>query len=925
MKRKHLSKAISQILDRRGLSINLAASDWVWSINSDSALRSHRFSNFLKNLPSLWPTANAPVRLAICLIGYDSITSWTELIEVIEKIAHIKMAKGVTRVSWKKELGRESRQEARALSARTVLCLRDLPGTVDWPTELKTFENFLLSKYPKIGTNALGRGINDIFLDASAWHYLRLSPCLFTHLEGALDMPVLPDSVWARLEATALRDKEKALTDEVDRICESSTNKMFDTAGEPKAALPKATIDLLKSLFSVGKNDIGIRLADFLARSDTHTKLSLAATAILTDGWLAGLLASWCGHLLNFGSIRRENPSMATLSAYISEILEPLAAEMVHIDKTPQQMQQEDWENLFTHLIKQISTPAGTAAVRSLHLWAVHTFGCDPMSSVIFKKDVVLSAVQTNIVWPHEQRRAIEQVSTCTMDERVREQTLVILALGCTGLFRIGDIPCIKVGDINETDEGISVEIDPSHGSHGGKSRAARRLVLLTNHDIAQVVLNFQARRARESKTLQREAVYLFGDPNDRGRLYRFGECTRLVNRLLKDATGDSTVSFHTLRHTCATYRCFELLTMPAAEQAIAPLHRLLHQMAHAGPKTLWSVYFHFPDLAIRVQVDKSEDVRTVTSNEAAFWLKTSPETLRQKRHRSQNSSDSFYFDLICNEAFGQIGAEQSPWLPYHLSAPKIFHGTAATGITFEWIYKSLNALFDESDVDVLASRLSCTLDQIRQLSLAIDASLEQLDMGRDKSMDPPLSETSAPEFCAATAHRALGKLKWSFPVLKSSLLRAVFRHLVWKGRTADARRAADAWRRMYSKQSLSLENRVDPRPLLCLLAAAGFPPQALLVRAQAPSMHLSSINQAQFLRAEHDVVQPMFLGTMSAEVRIEVAKPRRGHPHRYLLIRESLTTSNASMPAAGFRMRNVHGVFFALLVFHHLIHGFRP
>lgn len=924
MKRTRLSKAIAQTLDRRGLSINLAASDWVWSINSDTALRAHRFSNFQKILPSLWPTVDIPARLLLCLIAYDSITSWAELIEVVEKIPHAQINHWAARAFWGKEQGHESRQETRTLSARTVLCLRDLLGTVDWSIEVKKIEQLLLSNYPKLGINALGREIKEVFLDASAWHYLHLSPCLFTHLAGALDMPVLPKSVWARLDTPALQDEEQTQTHEVDRISEVSENRMFDTADTSNTAIPKATIDLLKSLFSVGKNEIGIRLADFLGRSDTNTKLSLAATAISTDGWLAGFLASWCSHLLNYGSIRRENPSMATLSAYIGELLEPLAAEMVRIDKTPQQMQQEDWEDLFDQLIKQISTPAGTAALRSLHLWAVHTFGCDPMSSVIFKRDVALSAVQTNIIWPHEQRRAIERVSTCTMDERVREQTLVILALGCTGLFRIGDIPCIKVGDINETDKGISVEIDPSHGSHGGKSRAARRIVLLTDHDIAQVVLNFQARRARESKKLHSEAVYLFGDPNDRGRLYRFGECTRLVNRILKDATGDSTVSFHTLRHTCATYRCFELLNMPAAEQAIAPLHLLLHQMAHAGPKTLWSVYFHFADLAIRVQVDKSENVRTVTSNEAAFWLKTSPDKLRQQRHRSQKSNDSFYFDLICKEAFGQIGAEQSPWFPYQLIAPKVPRGTAISDITFEWIYKALNALCDESDVEVLASRLSCTIDQIKQLSLAIDASLEQLDLGRDKSMDPLLSETSAPEFCATTAHRALGKLKWSFPVLKSSLLRAVFRHLVLKCRTAEARRAAEAWRRMYSKQSLSLENRLDPRPLLSLLAAAGFPSQALLVRTLAPSTPLTSINQAHFLRAEREVIEPLFLATMSAEVRIEMAKARRGHPSRYLLICDSLTTSSTSMPAAGFRMRDVHGVFFALLIFHHFIHGSR-
>lgn len=925
MKRKHPSKAISLALSRPGLTINLAASDAVWSIQSDSAVRAVRFSIFQRNLPLLWSEVDAPVRLALCLIAYDAITNWADLVEATKAATNVQVRGRVALERWQKENTRNSRQEGRSLSARTFLCIRDLPNSVDWLNELQTFKEFLLTNYPKIGSNTNDLKIEEVFLDSSAWHYLNLSPCLFTHIEGALDMPVLPDCVWARLNSPRPLDNEQTLADEVDCISESAMNRMFDLPSSTQTGVPRATLDLLKSIFSVGKNDQGIRLADYLERSETRAKFSLASKAISTDGWIAGFLASWCSHLLNYGSIRRENPSMATLSAYTGELLEPLAAELVQIDKTPAQMLQYDWEVLFDRLSQQIFTAAGIAALRSLHLWAVHTLGCDPMPSVIFRKDDALSTVQSNIVWPNEQRRAIELASTCSLDERIREQTLVMLALGCTGLFRIGDIPSIRIDDIKETAKGISVEIDPSHGSHGGKSRAARRIVFLTDHDITQVILGFQARRARESKKIHNEAIYLFGDPNDKGRLYRFGECARLVNRLLKEATGDSTVSFHTLRHTCASYRSLAMLIEPAAEHAIAPLNLLLHQMAHAGPKTLWGVYFHFSDLAIRAQIDRSETVHRVTSHEAAFWLKTTPESLRQKRHRAQDPSDSFYFDLINREAFGQVGAEQPPWVPYHLSAPEKLHDTADAEITFEWTYKALRALSEESDVDVLASRLSCTHEHIRQLCLATNSALEQLDLGRNQSTAPPLRQTSAPEFCASTIHNLMAAQNWSFSIVKSSPLGSVFRHLTSKGRSVQASSAAGAWRRMYCKQSLSLENRVDPQPFLYLLGAAGFPTQALLVRTQAPSTHKSSIDLENFLFNERNVLMPLFLGTMCAEVRIESTRPRRGHPSRYLLIRDSLTPPKASMPGAAFRMRNVHGIFFALLVFHHLLHELRP
>jgi site-specific recombinase XerD len=824
------------------------------------------------------------------------------------------------RVFWRNFNPRFHRNDARCLSARTALCLRALPDLVDWPAEMAVFEATLVANYPWTDLSIPTTPLVEVLLDASAWCYLHLSPILFSHIEKATDMPVLPEHVWDRIDPTAPKALEQTLDEATDHFAAIALDQMFDPENATSRKIPTATINLLKSIFSVGRNDAGIRLADYLARSDTRIRLSLATTAISSEGWISGMLASWCFHLLNHGSIKLKNPSIATLSAYTSELLEPFARQLLMIEKTPHQMQQDDWAELFDHLSRETSSTAGIAALRSLHLWAVQTCGCDPLPSAVFHRDEDLNMAKANVIWLHEQRAALDLTATGSLDERVCHQTLVILTLGLSGLFRIGDIAPLRVDDIHESAEGIRVTVDPSHGSHGGKSRGARRAVLLDRGVLAQAVLDFKSRRVKESCRRPGDVVYLFGDPNQPSRLYRYGHSIGLVNQILKEVTGDSSVSFHTLRHTSATARGFALLLAPAADHAVSPLHMLLHQMGHAGAETFWSVYFHFADLAIRIQLDRAGEVRNVTAQEAAFWLNTNADSMRQRRHRSASSNDDFYFSLLTEKAFGPADLSHHSLRELDWKIPSYIEIGSRFMFNFPWAYKALRALYEEPDIEVLALRLSCKTDHIKQLCLAVQTCMEQLHQGRTEPRSRPIIETSTTEFCIDQVRPVLQKLKWSFDTPAASALHSVIKHLGAHGESVEARKAANAWRRMYVNQALTIDDKVDPRPLLSLLASASFPVQALVVRSQAPTVNMSAAEQARYLERECEVVQPMILETMAAEVRVELTKPRRGHPTRYLMARSSLFSSCGMAPAAGFRMSSFHGVFFTVLVLHHLI-----
>lgn len=919
MKRKKISQAILKALEGGGLSLNMSASDMVWSLSPDSAFRAHRFQSFQLKLPFLWSKVPTAVRFLLCLLGYDAITTQSDLVALTQAITPSQKKSSISRLSWLNANSSGTRSDSRILSARTTLCMRSLTEPIDWPAELSKLESTLAGSYPWGAPSPPSKPLVEVLLDASAWLHFHLSSSLFTHIAKALDIPPLPDHVWARLNNPSAGSLDQTRDESTDHVVAIAIEKMFEPEQSSDNTIPMATIDLLKSLFSVGKDDAGIRLADHLGRAMTQTKLSLAATAISSEGWLSGMLASWCLHLINHGSIRLENPSMATLAAYTSELLEPFASEMQRIDKTPRQMQQDDWTELFERLGRQTSTPAGVAALRSLHLWAVQTFGCEPQPSVIFRHDEVLSSVKSNIVWPHEQKTALDLIVSSSMDERTRHQILVMLALGISGLFRIGDLASLCVNDIDETVEGIRVTVDPSRGSHGGKSRAARRVVFLSSKLLGQVVLNFKNRRIKESCSNPDEAVYLFGDPNQPGRLYRYGHCIGLVNQLLKHSTGDINVSFHTLRHTSATARGLDLLLAPAADYAIAPLHHLLHQMAHAGQNTFWSVYFHAADIAIRSQIDRSPIVRNVSAEEASFWLNTTSVALRQRQHRAAHSDEDFYFQLLEQEAFGHVVLSSAIFRCDSLKVQNPTGSNEHLEFSFPWTYKALHALQEQPDLDALTSRLSCSADHIKQLCLAIDACARRLYRGRHRLRAKPLLDTASFEFCVDQARRTLSELQWSFDIPQGSSLKSVIKHLTVYGRGAEAKAAAIAWERMYVNQALTLENNVAPQPLLSLLAAASFPTHSLVVRSQAPIDNLSVTQRAHHLKMECDVVQPLFQQAMSGEVRVELVKPRRGHPTRYLMVRNSFIPPAGMAPAAGFRMAQFHGSMFSLMVLHHL------
>jgi len=921
MTRHEMGEALDRGLASTEPNFRLSVNDAVWSLNPSSAVHVHRFNNFLAILPRHWISVTPGTRVLLCAIAYEGILSIGDLLAFAQATSDRQRLPGGSRVTWTSQNSGLSRIEARYISARTELAL-DMVGDIgNWSAAMDAAGLFFTTHYSRLGDWDTKQPIQIALLDASAWLYLHLPSCLYSHLRGAIIMPLMAESVFGRLTHPPAASVQlvNTLTDTdclIDLANEQAMNNILDLPSSVAPSFPEKTISLLKSICSPSANESGIRLANHLHKASTKDKLILLNEIISREGWVAATLAAWTTFLLNYGSIRKSNPAMSTISAYLNDLLAPLATELLKMDKTPGILLQRDWALIFDNLAKAEGAMQRGAALASLHLWAVRCFGCEPMPHVLFTREAP-TQVHANLVWPHEQALAIEMASSISTDERTCNQCMVLLALGCKGLFRIGELPSLTTRNVRETPDGLHIDIDPGHGTHGGKSRAARRIVVVHDPEAARLVVAWRDRRNRESRFLQTDSVFLFGDPNQAHKLYRFGHCVRLINSLLKTGTGDDSVSFHSLRHGSATYRACRLLSSDFGPSAVSPLHALLHEIGHATDTTIWTTYFHLPEFAIRRAIDSVDIVRQINSHEAAFWLAKSTMALRKKRSLAASADDSnFYGSLVANKAFMKHPDGHIPGHPYTLPPIQTLAPTSDAPITLLWVREALATVVARFDKTAACWRLSCTEAQLKQVCLSVQEVLLTINTNRNKRPKSLLLEAATTEHALDWAHNNLAARCWSFELADTSHLQYLSKYLCAHGQQKIGINGAKSWVAMRYHDTLSLDDTVASRAFLSLLREAGFPPQAIVARVQKQSSGDVTHELAMHLATEIKTINELTLETLGTDIRIEDVEPRRGYPRRYLMLGRSKFAPDKPVPSASLCMAEIHGLFFALNVF---------
>lgn len=905
---------LSQGHFKPALTLNVGPAESVWGIEPDTALRCQRFQSFLRQMPHLLAKVDPPVQVILCCISHEAITCRTDLFNLLENSSARLCLPGASRVSWRSSTAND-RGDARSISPRTELALRQLVRDVDWLSEVSKTEELLRGVYPVQTTFPL----DDLLEDAKAWWYRTLPACTLTHVLHADSMPLLPDTVLARLMTNRTASDYTDSDDDVAWIAASESNALDVALDLPEPQWshdPRRTNELLKAACAVNSNESGIRLATYLNKDSSKQKVALLSNYLKTEGWVAATATSWVMHLLTYGSLRKSNPSMSTISAYVRSGLEPLCQAFAAGGKPPGFLSQDEWLRLHQKLLGLVNGPHQSATLASIHVWAIRNFGCDPLPEVIFQS-ADSTRVHLNVVWAHECNLALEQARTATKDERTNSQIMVMLALGASGLFRIGELPGLLTSDFERTEAGLRIRVDPQRGLHGGKSDAARRYVELDDQSAVTLLLQWQERRNEESRATPGSEVLVFGDPNHKRKLYRFGQCTRLVNRLLKLCTQDDSVSFHTLRHTSASFRVLRILSKGHLPVGVDPLDELCHQMGHAGPDTLAKTYSHLGEFSLRRAIDRVVEAQEISSTEAAFWLGQTRETLRQKKHRTCIADKPhFYFQLLREAAWknhpqGDPVDVYAPLKPVSFPSP---HHRESFDLT--WVQHGLSLLQGGATQTQILLKLSCSEPQLRALCQAALSACRALNSNDMRRTVPTVLITATTDHQLKAATMVLEKLKWNFSRPTGPVMRELQQSVEAQRDRSHAASAASAWQKMQIKSVLDLFDSIATSVLTSFLRSSGFPPQCVVFRMQKQN-ESSRIGAPSGDWTERSrLIAARLTGEFNARIRTEEVQPRRGFPKHYLLLSRSPLTPGKSAPSASLRMRDFNSIFFCLTVY---------
>lgn len=911
---------------RRSLKTPKNAISSIFTPCAQTPLQVFRFQSFLKALGAQLPTLPEKLRVGLCCLAYEGICTEHEFQALLEQVTNAKPAPLGARVVFDDSEKRPNGYQARLLSPRTQLALEKMAGPFKTADLTQQVATWLLAHYPHPHPSRAS-ALKQVLLDASAWLYSCLPGSIYAYVRKEISIPALPESVLARLELSQVSNEADARETQDSNalpLSEDALSVVEEIALEYSVIDPKThglypptrTVELLKKVCSIPGGNTHIRIADHQARQ--HIQRLLAGTKELhqDEGHVSAILVGWVMHLFAVGSLQRKNPAVSTVSAYIDALIDPLASALLELKQPLAFLDSDQWHRLFEKLAQHAGSHAYGPALATFHTYAIDSYGCDPMMGIIFNK-VEEIKVHANVVWPHERIQLLALTVTVSTDRRVREQVKTMAALGSAGLFRIGDLLPLRVSQIVELESGLQVWVDPAAKFHKGKGAVPRRTVFIPAGLCCDVIKAWAELRRKESFD---DDPLLFGDPNQKERLYRFGHCTQLLNRLLKQITGDDTVSFHTLRHTSASERAMALLYGGDQSYAVSPLDELQYSMGHSSRYTLWTTYFHFPEYVIRHCIDDSPAVHSMCEKEAAFWLQERPGALRKSKSRATKDPD-FETSARCYHfkteklARGQARWHHIPGAPVSIEAPTAMADTSQyshTTVDLKWVAQTLRNILDKHGPDVLCSRMSCLPSHLEQLARSVALASHRLDPLTARKFSEPLLHGADPAMCVIWIRKLLSIHKLRFDFDKLEHIPALMKFSSSQANSALVADAANAWQLSKRGQAISFAQPYVVAPIVKLLQAARVPESSLLARLQVASQDKAK-RQADIERFVAD-----WINVFGTEIAVETVAPRRGYPKSYLMVMNRPYAGSSTAHPASLPMHSVHGFFFCLSVLQH-------
>lgn len=622
-----------------------------------------RFDIFMRRADRLVARISPSHTVILCALLYEGLGSYEELSDFLQALQSPLTAGDEIHVHWTNDQGRLC---GRALDHRTRIAVSRSVADSFPQQDLNTFRQVLLDNYPTPQT-LMSKDLWDlIFHDALAWLDQHLPKFCFGIVIGSIPITAVPPDVLARLS----RNRRDALWEAQDATDDDALSPAHDGALEMllEVNVPvnrrARCLKEIQGLFALRNQATDIRLSDPHWRKSLYGRLAITSDLIARQGTEGdALILLWVHHLLSVGSVRLTNPSVATISRYVSAAAGLISENYARCTCSAVHMDDEQWIEFFDALKQAVTSDPQRPALASFHQFCIQVFGAPPMAQVIFLVEGSTTRVHANTVWAHEIHEALKLAATVSSDPRICASVQALLALAAVCPLRIGEAQALRLEDfVSVEKESFELRYHPRRGQHQGKSHSAKRLMRsFGDPPWVEIIISWVERRRAEEVGRHGMSALLFGDPHRRDRTYLFATCSRLANRLLKQVCGDSTTSFHTLRHAWVNRAIVHHVSHPTSQPSPTSwLQGIAVQVGHAQVATTLEHYFHLPELALRCTLNNHWRTDHLSTAGTAFWTGRSPAALRKSKQRRASKSE-FLWSCIAEVSSSSSALHAAP------------------------------------------------------------------------------------------------------------------------------------------------------------------------------------------------------------------------------------------------------------------------
>lgn len=580
-----------------------------------------------------------------CLLAFDGLSTENNLQGAYTACASAIRWHGEPRIDWLDG----PRINARHLSSLTTLAL----GRVSQWEPFEQAKDHLLQYLER---SPFGQAIKDhsetpwnlLLSDSMAWLQAALPPVLFGHVSGAAPLSALPRSALARDQMKLALKIEPSESPTEPEASNTAYARAFEAVmlGQPSSTLAGNQF-IKKIIVALTPPSVGARATK---RARILEQLRLLAAEIDRADEVSALLYLFALDLVDNGTRRKSDLAPTTPYDYVQSFAIDFHAAASGLRLTG--IDTETYTDIFRGLLHASKANASyrVAGLKAFHLFLRAWWSVPRLPADVFKVEID-ARVHANMVWPHEQVR-LRQWFADVDATRFTHQLHCALEIASNAMVRIRELLVLRL--MNVIDEGEHLVIEVAREIRDGKEKSSegRRRVFIHDTRAVELIRSWLARRLQEQAG---PTEYLFGDPSDPATLAHSGTMYFWLNRLLKSATGDDSISLHCLRRSIASPRLAFILESDD-EHEINPLDTLANEAGHVGGHVTAANYCHLFESGLRRALDTGLLQLLQHYDAVSAWSGIASSTLRQRVRRGRMAS-SHAATLACalKEAAGKV------------------------------------------------------------------------------------------------------------------------------------------------------------------------------------------------------------------------------------------------------------------------------